>query len=83
MNSPEHKFGAWIFVSHSYRDSEQVRQVRNELKKRGHNPLLLFLKCLQAAAAPFSIANVFRHLTTFPVISVLQITVPSRRDHKI
>ena len=27
---------------------EQVRQVRNELERRGHNPLLFFLKCLDA-----------------------------------
>jgi hypothetical protein len=38
--------GAWIFVSHSHRDLEQVRQIRNELEKRGHNPLLFYLKCL-------------------------------------
>lgn len=47
MNSPEHKSGAWIFVSHSHRDLEKVRQIRNELEKRGHNPLLFFLKCLE------------------------------------
>ncbi len=39
--------GAWIFVSHSHRDLEKVRQIRNELEKRGHNPLLFFLKCLE------------------------------------
>lgn len=38
--------GAWVFVSHSHRDLEQVREIRNELEKRGHNPLLFFLKCL-------------------------------------
>ncbi len=37
--------GAWIFVSPSHRDLEQVRQIRNELERRGHHPLL-FLKCL-------------------------------------
>ena len=41
------KQGAWIFVSHSHRDLEKVRQIRNELEKRGHNPLLFFLKCLE------------------------------------
>lgn len=35
--------GAWIFVSHSHHDLEKVRQVRNELEQRGHNPLLFFL----------------------------------------
>jgi hypothetical protein len=27
--------GAWIFVSHSHRDLEQVREIRNELERRG------------------------------------------------
>lgn len=30
--------GAWIFVSHSHRDLEKVRRIRNELERRGHNP---------------------------------------------
>lgn len=40
--------GAWIFVSHSLRDLEKVRRIRNELERRGRNPLLFFLKCLEA-----------------------------------
>lgn len=35
MKSIEAKSGAWIFVSRSHRDLEQVRQIRNELEKRG------------------------------------------------
>ena len=42
----ERATGAWIFVSHSHRDLEKVRQIRNELERRGHNPLLFFLKCM-------------------------------------
>ena len=38
--------GAWIFVSHSHKDIEKVREIRNELERRGHNPLLFFLKCM-------------------------------------
>ena len=38
--------GAWIFVSHSHKDLEKVRFIRNEFEKRRHNPLLFFLKCL-------------------------------------
>jgi hypothetical protein len=34
--------------SHSHRNLEKVRRIRNELKRRGHNPLLFFLKCLEA-----------------------------------
>ena len=39
--------GAWIFVSRSHRDLENARRIRNELERRGHNPLLFFLKRLE------------------------------------
>jgi hypothetical protein len=38
--------GAWIFVSHSNRDLQSVRRVRDALEAKGHQPLLFFLKCL-------------------------------------
>jgi hypothetical protein len=38
--------GAWIFVSHSHQDLDEVRRVRDALEAMGHNPLLFFLKCL-------------------------------------
>jgi hypothetical protein len=46
--------GAWIFLSHSHKDLEKVRLVRNELERKGHNPILFFLKCLddEDAALP-------------------------------
>lgn len=44
MNDPE---GAWIFVSHSTKDWEEVRRVRNLLEEKGHKPLLFFLKCVE------------------------------------
>ncbi len=47
MNPPTQKHGAWIFLSHSRRDLEKVRPIRNELERRGHNPLLFSLKCLK------------------------------------
>ena len=37
-----------MFVSPSHGDLEKVRRIRNELERRGHNPLLFFLKCLEA-----------------------------------
>jgi len=46
MNQSTPHSGAWIFVSHSHRDLEKVREIRNYLEQRGHNPLLFFLKCL-------------------------------------
>ena len=47
MNLPAQRQGAWIFVSHSHRDLEKVRPIRNELERRGHHPLLFLLKCLE------------------------------------
>jgi hypothetical protein len=38
--------GAWIFLSHSHKDIQNVRKIRNELEEYGHNPLLFYLKCL-------------------------------------
>jgi hypothetical protein len=46
VSTDEQPDGAWIFVSHSHKDLEKVRQVRDALEKMGHNPLLFFLKCL-------------------------------------
>ena len=46
MNHPIPNSGAWIFVSHSHRDLEKVREIRNYLEMKGANPLLFFLKCL-------------------------------------
>lgn len=43
MSNPE---GAWIFLSHSTRDWDEVRQIRNMLEEKGHRPLVFFLKCL-------------------------------------
>jgi hypothetical protein len=34
------------FVSRSRRDLEQVREIRDGLERRGHNPLRFFRKCL-------------------------------------
>lgn len=36
----------WIFLSHSSKDIEKVRIVRNEFEKYGKNPLAFHLKCL-------------------------------------
>jgi len=38
--------GAWIFLSHSHKDYDQVSRVRNHLEEQGHHPLMFFLKCL-------------------------------------
>jgi TIR domain len=37
---------SWVFVSHSNKDIEKVRVVRDELERSGHYPLLFFLKCI-------------------------------------
>lgn len=36
----------WVFLSHSNKDYEKVRSVRNILEEHGFRPLMFFLKCL-------------------------------------
>ena len=36
----------WVFLSHSNKDYEKVRIVRNILEEHGFRPLMFFLKCL-------------------------------------
>ena len=43
MINPE---GAWIFLSHSTKDWDEVRRIRNLLEEKGHRPIVFFLKCL-------------------------------------
>ena len=38
--------GGWIFISHSHRDVEKVRRIRNRLEELGLEPLMFYLKCL-------------------------------------
>jgi hypothetical protein len=37
----------WIFVSHSTKDLEAVRRIRDYLETKRHHPLLFFLKCIR------------------------------------
>ncbi|MFZ5516645.1 MAG: toll/interleukin-1 receptor domain-containing protein [Candidatus Zhuqueibacterota bacterium] len=37
---------AWVFVSHSTKDMEKVRRVRDAIEDAGSEPILFFLKCL-------------------------------------
>ena len=37
----------WIFVSHSTKDFEKVRTLRNMMEEIGMRPLLFYLKCLK------------------------------------
>jgi tetratricopeptide (TPR) repeat protein len=36
---------SWVFVSHSNKDIDAVRLIRDELERSGHYPLLFFLYC--------------------------------------
>ena len=38
--------GCWIFISHSSKDIEKIRMIRNEFELYGQNPLAFHLKCL-------------------------------------
>ena len=37
---------SWVFISHSTKDFEIVRLIRNALEKMGRRPILFYLKCL-------------------------------------
>jgi hypothetical protein len=37
---------AWVFVSHSTQDINEIRKIRNEIELQGGDPLLFFLKCI-------------------------------------
>lgn len=37
----------WIFVSHSTKDLDPVRRIRDYLETKSHHPLLFFLKCIR------------------------------------
>lgn len=39
--------GGWVFISHSHIDIEKVRVIRNALERKGFDPLLFYLKCLE------------------------------------
>ncbi len=47
MSSQDKEEGGWIFLSHSNKDFEKVREVRNELEKLGRKPIMFYLKCLE------------------------------------
>ena len=38
--------GIWVFLSHSNKDYEKVRQFRNILEQQGYRTLRSFLNCL-------------------------------------
>lgn len=40
--------GIWVFLSHSNKDYEQVRLLRNMMEEKGLRPLMFFLKCLES-----------------------------------
>lgn len=41
--------GGYIFISHSHKDIEKVRKIRNQLEEDGFEPLCFYLKCLDDA----------------------------------
>ena len=38
--------GGYIFISHSHKDIDTIRGIRNDLEKEGFEPLCFYLKCL-------------------------------------
>ena len=46
MNNEEFNENRWVFVSHSTKDFDRVRLVRNALEEKGFRPILFYLKSL-------------------------------------
>ena len=40
------KDGGWLFISHSHKDIDIVRKIRNLFEEHGFEPLMFYLKCL-------------------------------------
>ena len=38
--------GGFLFISHSHKDMDKVRQLRNNLEDEGYEPLCFYLKAL-------------------------------------
>ena len=47
MNENDIGEGFWVFVSHSTKDFEKERLVRNALEDSGFRPILFYLKCME------------------------------------
>ena len=47
MKEDDIEEGFWVFISHSTKDFERVRLVRNALEDSGFRPILFYLKCLE------------------------------------
>lgn len=48
MNADDLKkgVGGYVFISHSHKDFEKVRLIRNAMEEQGFEPICFFLKCL-------------------------------------
>jgi hypothetical protein len=42
----EEEKGGFLFISHSHKDMDKVRELRNKLEDEGYEPLCFYLKCL-------------------------------------
>lgn len=58
----------WVFLSHSNKDYEKVRQVRNMLEEQSLRPLMFFLHCLNDDDEIDSLINPNRSLEYKPII---------------
>lgn len=47
MKEDDIEEGFWVFVSHSTKDFERIRLVRNALEDSRFRPILFYLKCME------------------------------------
>lgn len=49
--------GGYVFLSHSHKDISEVRKIRNDLEKKGFEPLCFYLKCLEKDSEIFNLVE--------------------------
>lgn len=47
--------GGYVFLSHSHKDIDKVRKIRNYLEEQGFEPLCFYLKCLEKDSEIFNL----------------------------
>ena len=66
------------FVSHSTKDFERVRLVRNALEDSGFRPILFYLKCLENETEVNDLSYVFYIFSGFEIITDLILALEVR-----
>lgn len=55
LNMENQEKEIWIYLSHSYKDYDKVRLIRNYLEEKSYRPLMFYLKCLKTEEETFDL----------------------------